>query len=125
LTTTRIIQLDRSDVKVREELKYVIIRIASDPRVRQVINIVIVDIPEIYCLLLSKDWSANLQGYFSTDWSYLWLPYKVKPNQIRLNNKDHMKHTIIELEGKNYPIRFSHTVLGNYFLEIDHGCYEA
>jgi hypothetical protein len=29
------------------------------------------------------------------------------------------------LEGKNEPISFAHTVLGNYFLETDHGCYEA
>jgi hypothetical protein len=36
-----------------------------------------------------------------------------------------MKHTVTKLEGKNEPINFSHTVLGNYFLEIDLGCYEA
>jgi hypothetical protein len=125
LTTTRIIQLDRSDVKVRGELKYVMIRLASDPRVHQVIDIVVVDIPESYGLLLSRDWSAKLQGYFSTDWSHLWLPYKGKPNQIRVNNEAHMKHTVTELEGKNDPVSFSHTILGNYFLETDHGCYEV
>jgi hypothetical protein len=44
-TATRIIQLDSSDVKVKGELKYVMIRVASDPRVHQVIDIVVVDIP--------------------------------------------------------------------------------
>jgi hypothetical protein len=34
-----------------------------------------------------------------------------------------MKHTITKLEGKNEPIIFSHKVLGNCFLETDHGCY--
>jgi len=29
------------------------------------------------------------------------------------------------LEGKNEPINFSHTVLSNYFLETDLGCYES
>jgi hypothetical protein len=48
MSTTRIIQLDRSDVKVRGELKDVMIRLASDPRVHQVIDIVVVDIPESY-----------------------------------------------------------------------------
>jgi hypothetical protein len=29
---------------------------------------------------------------------------------------------VIELEGKNEPISFTHTALGNCFLEADHGC---
>jgi hypothetical protein len=36
-----------------------------------------------------------------------------------------MKHTVTKLEGKNEPISFSHSVLGNYFFETDYGCYEA
>jgi hypothetical protein len=53
------------------------------------------------------------------------VPYKGKPNQIHVNSEAHMKHTVTELEGKNEPINFAHSVLGNYFLETDHGCYEA
>jgi hypothetical protein len=55
----RIIQLDRYDVKVMGELKDVMIRLASDPRVHQVIDIVVVDILEAYGLLLSMDWYHN------------------------------------------------------------------
>jgi hypothetical protein len=36
-----------------------------------------------------------------------------------------MKHTVKELEGKNDPISFVHSILGNYFFETDYGCYEA
>jgi hypothetical protein len=65
--TTRIIQLDRSDVKFMGELKDVMIRLASDPRVCQIIDIIVVDIPKAYGLLLSRDWSQKLQGYFTID----------------------------------------------------------
>jgi hypothetical protein len=123
--TTRIIQLDRSDVKFMGELKDVMIRLASDPRVHQVIDIIVVDISEAYGLLLSRDWSAKLQGYFSTNWSHLWLPYKGRMNHIRVDNEAHMKHIVTKLEGKNEPISFAHTVLGNCFLETDHGCYAS
>jgi hypothetical protein len=92
-STTRIIQLDRSDVKVMGELKDVMIRLASDPRVHQVIDIIVVDIPEAYGLLLSRDWSTKLQGYFSTDWTHLWLPYKGRKTKSEWTNKSHMKHT--------------------------------
>jgi hypothetical protein len=48
-----VIQLDRMQVKVMGELKYVMIRIVMHPKFVQVIDISIVDIPEDYGLLLS------------------------------------------------------------------------
>jgi hypothetical protein len=71
-----VIQLDKTQVKVMGELKDVMIRIATHPKFVQVIDIIIVDIPEAYGLLLSRDWSEKLNGYFSTDWAHLWLPLK-------------------------------------------------
>jgi hypothetical protein len=73
MTKTRIIQLDRTYVKVKGELKDVLIRLSLDPRVHQTIDIVVVDIPKSYGFLLRRDWSTKLQGYFSTDWSHLWF----------------------------------------------------
>jgi hypothetical protein len=55
-----IIHLYRSDVRVMDGLKYVRIVLASYPRVSQVIDIIIVDIPKAYGLLLSRDWSQNM-----------------------------------------------------------------
>jgi hypothetical protein len=118
LNTTRIIQLDRSDVKFLGELKDMHIVLASDPRVHQVIDIVVVDIPNNY----GQGLVFQTPRLFSSDWSHLWLPYKGKPNQIHVKSEAHMKHTIIELEGKNEPINFAHFVLGNCFLETNHSC---
>jgi hypothetical protein len=72
----------------------VLIRLSSDPRVHQTIDIVVVDIPESYGFLLSRDWSTKLQGYFAIDWSHLWFPHKGKENQIWVNSEAHMKHTV-------------------------------
>jgi hypothetical protein len=68
-----VIQLDRTQVKFIfiGELKDVMIRMATHPKFFQVIDIIIVDIPEAYGLLLSRDWSKKLNGYFSTDWAHL------------------------------------------------------
>jgi len=69
------------------ELRYVMIRIETHPKFVQVIDIIIVDILEAYGLLLSRDWSENLNGYFSTKWAHLWLPLKVyKYDQNRQGN---------------------------------------
>ena len=64
---TKIIQLDRSHVKVMGELKDVMIRLASNSKVHQVIDVIVVDISEAYGLILSRDWSAKLNGYFATE----------------------------------------------------------
>ena len=36
-----------------------------------------------------------------------------------------MKHSVTQLEGKNEPVNFSHSVLGNYFIELEPRKYQA
>jgi len=54
-----VIQLDRTQVNVMGKLKDVMIRIVTHPKFVQVIDIIVVDIPEAYGLLLSRDWSEK------------------------------------------------------------------
>jgi hypothetical protein len=70
----KIIQLDQTKVNVIGELKNVLIILSSKYKVHHIIDIIIVDIPEVCGLFLSMDWSEELHGYFATDWSHLWLP---------------------------------------------------
>ena len=56
--------MDRTDVKVIGEMEDVLVHMAYNDKVCQVINIVVVDIPDAYGLVLSRDWSAKLNGYF-------------------------------------------------------------
>ena len=58
------------------ELKDVLISLTSNPKVHQTIDIIVVDLPEAYGLILSRDWFAKLNKYFVKNWSQLWLPYK-------------------------------------------------
>jgi hypothetical protein len=58
-SSLKIIQLDQTNVKVIGELKNVLIRLSSNPKVHQIIDIIVVDIPEVYGLFLSRDWSNN------------------------------------------------------------------
>ena len=70
MSKTKIIQLDRSHVKVFGELKDVLIHLASNSKVLQTIDIIVFDIPEAYGVILRRDWLAKLNGYFATDWSH-------------------------------------------------------
>ena len=84
---TRIVQLDRSNVKVIGKLNEVLVRLASNPQVHFIIDIIVADIPEAYGLFLSRDWSKKLKGYFATDWSHLWISHNGRPNKIRIDRE--------------------------------------
>ena len=114
--------MDRTDVKVIGEMEDVLVRLASNDKVCQVINIVVADILDAYGLVLSRDWSAKLNGYFASNWLHLWFPYKGSPNQIKILREPHMKYNVTQLEEKNVPVD---SVLGNYFIELEPGNYQA
>ena len=67
-STWKVRQLDRTTIKVIGEMEGVLILLSADERVCQYIDIVVVDIPDAYGLVLSRDWSASLDGYFASNW---------------------------------------------------------
>ena len=48
------------------------------------IDVIIVDIPKEYRVILGRDWSDKLNKYFATYWYHLWLPFKGQPNKIKV-----------------------------------------
>jgi hypothetical protein len=93
--------------------------IATHPKFVQVIDIIVVDIPKAYGLLLSRDWSEKLNGYFSTDWAHLWLPLNGYANMIRIDRERYLKHTVRDLEALNEPSSTYFPMLGNYSCDSD------
>ena len=63
-------------MKVVREMEDLLIPLSTNENICQYIDIVVADIPDGYGLILNQDWSARLNGYFSSDWSHLWLPHK-------------------------------------------------
>lgn len=117
MSKTKIAQLDRSHVKVFGELKDVLIRVSSNSKVHQTIDIIVVDILEAYGVILSKDWLIKLNGYFSTDWSHLWSPYKGQLNKIKVDQENYMKHMVTNLNDPNKMVMFCKYTLGNFCLD--------
>lgn len=116
-TPVHIVKLDRKKVKFIGEMNLVLIILSSNPKVCQIIDILIDGIPYFYDLILSRDYSEKLHNYFSIDWSHLWLPFNGKPNQIIINREKHMKHLVTNFEGENEIVSFNSNILGNYSTE--------
>ena len=96
------------------ELKYVMIKTVTHPKFVQVIDTIVVDIPEAYGLLLSQDWSEKLNRYFSIVWAHLWLTLKGHTNMIRIDRERYLKHIVTDLETLNETSSTDFPVLGNY-----------
>ena len=87
-------------MKVVREMEDVLIRLSTNEKVCQYIDIMVAYFFDAYGLVLSRDWLARLDGYFASDWSHLWLPNKGSPNQIKVLRDPHMKHNVTQLEEK-------------------------
>ena len=61
-STWRVVQLDRTNVKVIGEMEDVLVLLSSNDKVCQVIDIMVGDIPDAYGLVLSRDWMEKLNG---------------------------------------------------------------
>jgi hypothetical protein len=86
-----------------------------------------VEIPEVYGMFLSRDWSEQLHGYFVMDWSHLWLPENGNPNKIRVNREHYLKFTVTYLNDPNEPytpfadspeVQGMDTFLRNFMAEV-------
>ena len=58
-------------MKVMGELKDVMIQLSSNSKVHQLFDVIVVNILGEYGVILSRDWSEKLNGYFATNWSHL------------------------------------------------------
>ena len=96
-------------------MKNVLIHFSANNKICQFIDIMVADIPGGYGLILNRDWSARLKGYFASDWSHLLLPLKDTPNQIKILREPYMKHTVTKLGEGNES---ADSVLGNYLTEL-------
>lgn len=113
--------MDKLGVTMIGRLLDVFIRLSSNLVVTQTIDIYMVYIPNIYDMLLRRDWSSQLHGYFSIYYSHLWFPYKGKENQIRIYREPYMKHIVTELRAPNEIIPFRNLSHASYCVDTFFG----
>lgn len=90
----KVTKLEKTEVKVIGMLKDVHIQIASKPRIQQRIDVQVVEITNTYGMLLSRNWSKDMNGYISTNWSHMWLPWRGIANQISVESEPRLKQII-------------------------------
>ena len=85
----------------------------------------VVEISKDYGLLLSRDWSLKLNGYFSISWSHFLLPNKEKLGYIRIDSEKHHKFVVTKLNIPNENMMFCQYPLRNYCFDTNFRNFEV
>ena len=102
-------------------IRNVLLRLSTDPRIHQTIDIVIAYILETYGLWLSRDWSEKLKGYFAADWSHLLFPLNGKPNKLKVDIELFMKQTVTDRDGSNKFVSFFNNQIEHFTFDTFFG----
>jgi hypothetical protein len=109
---------DSNKVKCIGLIKDLSITLAQIPTKSMVMDIVVVDIPPKYSMLLSRSWGANMKGNLQLDMSYATFP--VFGQQRRLYRETFMKYMVSSQEKPhNYPLYSAHSDLDSFILYND------
>lgn len=112
-----ITQLDDKPIKVVGMIHNLRIQMASEPRIERDIYVQVVQIPPKYGMPLSRDWSETLNGFWSTCFKHLWLPWRGLPNQIKVQGEPYLKDLITKYNNIN-QVALAEQDLGVYCLEV-------
>jgi hypothetical protein len=112
-TNESIYAIDSRQVPAYGEIKYFYAWIMASPHIITVFNIIVVDLPPGYGVILGRDWSSMIRGYIMNDEIYMMLPDKgvmIKvPREPRrpfsFKNKDNeLMEDYIDVGIKKYDI---------------------
>jgi hypothetical protein len=112
---------DSRRVKCMVMIKYLVVTLAQVPIKSVLMDVVIVDIPPKYGLLLSRSWGAKLGGSLQLDMNYATIP--VFGGQLtRLYREMRLAYTVSDPQNpNNFLIYIADQDLGNCILSFDDG----
>jgi hypothetical protein len=110
---------DSRKVKCMGMIKYLVVNIAQILVKSIRMDVVVVDIPAKYGMLLSRSWGTKLGGSLQLDMTYATIP--IFDGQFtRLYREMRLAYNVSDLQNpNNYPVYVTNKDLGNCILSID------
>ena len=106
---------DSSQVKCLGLIKDLCITLVQYPAKRILMDIVVVDIPPKYGMLLSRSWGAKLQGSLQLDMSYATISVFGQPK--KMYRETFMKYMVSsQNRPQNYPIYSMHSDVDSFIM---------
>jgi len=110
---------DSRKVKCLGMIKDLVVNLAQIPVKSILMDVVVVDVPAKYGMLLSKSWGAKLGGSLQLDMTYATIP--IFGGQFtQLYRETRLAYTVSDPQNpNNYPVYVVDQDLGNYILSLD------
>jgi hypothetical protein len=110
---------DSRKVKCLGMIKDLVVNLAQIPVKSILMDVVVVDVPAKYGMLLSRSWGAKLGGSLQLDMTYATIP--IFGGQFtRLYRETRLAYTVSDPQNpNNYPVYVIDQDLGNCILSID------
>jgi hypothetical protein len=110
---------DSRKVKCLGMIKYLVVNLAQIHVKSILMDVVVVDVPAKYGMLLSRSWGAKLGGSVQLDMTYATIPI-LGGQFTRLYRETRLAYTISDPQNpNNYPVYVADQDLGNCILSID------
>ena len=101
-------------------IKYLVVSLEQIPAKNVLMDVVVVDIPPCFSMMLSRSWGAKLRGTLQLEFSYATIPVFGQTRKLYRETK--MKYMITNKERpNNHPINIVHTYLESFILYNDYG----
>jgi hypothetical protein len=98
LKTTRpygnVCGIDSKKVKVYGLIEDVEVYLEDFPHIGLIMNIVVIDVPDAWGMLLSRSWAATLGGFLSMDLTHAHIPMGDGTFEILYNQEVSRKHVL-------------------------------
>jgi ribonuclease HI len=116
---------DSRKVKCLGMIKDLVVNLAHIPIKSVLMDVVVVDIPPKYGMLLSRSWGTKLRGSLQLNMTYATI--SILGGQFtRLYKETRLAFTVSDpLNPNNYPVYIVDQYLGNFILSIDDGLNEC
>jgi hypothetical protein len=110
---------DSRRVKFLGMIKYLVVTLAQVPVKSILMDVVIIDIPPKYGLLLSRSWGDKLGGSLQLDMTYAMI-FVFGGQLTRLYREIRLAYTVSDPQNpNNYPVYIADQDLGNCILSFD------
>ena len=107
--------MDSKKIEVHGLIKDLQVHLAAFPDIQIIMDIVVIDVPDAWGMLLSRKWAADLGGNLQMDLTYATIPTP-EGTMVRLNRELQRKYHVEDPKNLRNELKYKLDGIGNYVI---------
>ena len=105
--------MDSREVDVVGLIQNLLVKLAKYPYIHITMDILVIDVPDKWGMLLSRKWSADLGGWIQMGWTYVTV-HATEDSLIRLHREKERKHHVEDPKNPSNEYMYNTDVIRSY-----------